>query len=83
MRHNNSEDGNVRRMSNGSIDYAHYVRVSRDLRREALQAAFAAQWQAFETALGPIGRLMHRSIRALSITVCGIFRRRNQYSPSQ
>jgi hypothetical protein len=75
MRHEHDEDCNIRRMSDGSVDVEYYVRVAEAWRRESLRQAFAAQGQAFEALLGPIGRLLCRFVRILGATAFGTVRR--------
>ena len=72
MERDGLQDWKVRRMSDGSIDYTHYVRVSQALRREALQQALAVQGQAFAAVFGPIGTSIYQLIRIPSVTVCSI-----------
>lgn len=64
---------NVKRISNGSIDYAHYDRLARRLRGRAVQCSMARQRNAMLTLFGVATKAMWRSVErvaALAWRVC-------------
>lgn len=64
---------NVKRISNGSIDYAHYDRLARRLRERAVHRSMASQRNAMLMALRVATKATWRSVERLAaptVRVC-------------